>query len=283
MTELSGWAGLLPGSRRPRSADGSCPQRRYLVSGLRELADLLEVRTDLPVPAYGQVRLGVYAEGTDQQKLAQVDYASKLLDVPVTDETNDGGHCYTGVWFGPVGYEVTAIPDALRAPVFSPGQEVQLTAAEARNAARAGRAHAGVVVERVTAEGEFPYYKIRFPGWNGTMDVPASSLEPAEPLGPVHLSTGRVATIKAAETAIITAGTRIKLAELRGLPPADLDQNDMRQAASALGRVCGLSDAEIIRQLEPQTAARVREALDISPSGRRSSTPPTGPKRSARR
>lgn len=263
MTEPSPWASLLPGSASPMSTVGASPERDKFVSGLRELADLIETRTDLPVPRYGTVGLSVYDEGTDEQKRAQVDYASTLMEAPVKDEAERGGHYLTGLSFGPVCYQVISIPGECKYPDFSPGQEVQLTADEARMAARGGKAQVGIVVGRIGTQSQPPYYKIRVPGWNGMMDVPATSLEPAEPLGPVYLSAGPVSTIEAAEAAIIGAGARIKIAGLRGLPPDDLDQADLRIAASALGWVCGLSDSEVIRQLQPQIAAR---AQDVSPS-----------------
>ncbi|MGH3403044.1 MAG: hypothetical protein ACRDRJ_11180 [Streptosporangiaceae bacterium] len=68
----------------------------------------------MPVPRSG-CTINVFADGTDEQKFAQVDLASQTLRTRVTDDRNDGGHYRAGRSFGPVAYGVVAVSDERRA------------------------------------------------------------------------------------------------------------------------------------------------------------------------
>jgi hypothetical protein len=97
-----------PGIARP-NLTGYSADRAKVISGLRDLADFLEARPEIPVSQDAIFHLYAFADGTEEQKRAQVDYASTLLDAPVTDRTAHGSHYSTGVCFGNVWYSYVAI------------------------------------------------------------------------------------------------------------------------------------------------------------------------------
>lgn len=265
--DASGWESLRPADAEPRHETGRSARREEVVRGLRDLAALLEDRPDIPVPVHGYMPLNVFAAGTDAQKRAQVDHAAGLLNVPVIDETADDGHYIASVSFGIVHYRFLAIPSSATLTGFAAGQDVQLTPEAARDQARSGRALAGVVVA-CPGDPQEPYYTIRFPGWNATVRMHASALEPAIPLGPVSTSRGTVTSIDAAETALVETAARLRTSLRSG--SGDLsedDERDLIRLSSELGRVCGLSEHELMRQLDPWITVRTAEHAMSSTSG----------------
>jgi hypothetical protein len=91
--------------------------RAAWVTGLRELADFLEGHPDVPVPpAYHEGVIHEFPDGeTDAERRAGVDRAAGAMGVPAAETR--GGHYKASVRFGPVAYEVVAIPSERRAEV----------------------------------------------------------------------------------------------------------------------------------------------------------------------
>jgi hypothetical protein len=91
--------------------------RAAWVAGLRDLADFLEGHPDVPVPpAWHSQVIDEFPDGdTDEQRRAGVDRAAEAMRVPAAETR--GGHYKASVHFGPVGYEVVAIPAGRRAGV----------------------------------------------------------------------------------------------------------------------------------------------------------------------
>lgn len=256
----SGWDAVRPADAEARYETGQSESRTELVRGLRDLAALLEDRPEIPVPVHGYMPLNVFATGTDRAKLAQVDHAATLLEGGVVDDTLDGGHYLTSRSFGIVQYRFVAIPSSPASSGFAVGQDVQLTPEAAREQARQGRALAGVVVAGPDEQGE-ARYTIRFPGWNAAVRMHASALEPAATLGPVQISGSSVTSIDAAENALVNTAVRLRAALRSGQDGAEDDERDLIKLSSALGRACGLSEHELIRQLDPWISARTAEYM----------------------
>jgi hypothetical protein len=91
--------------------------RATWVAGLRVLADFLEGHLDVPAPpAYHEGVIHQFPDGeTDAQRRAGVDRAAEAMGVRAAETR--GGHYKASVRFGPVGYEVVAIPAERRAEV----------------------------------------------------------------------------------------------------------------------------------------------------------------------
>ena len=123
---------------------------------------------------------------------------------------------------------------------------------------RAQEGLAGVVVA-CPEDPENPYYAIRFPGWNATVRMHASALEPAIPIGPVSTSRGAVASIDAAETALVGTVARLRAGLRSAGGVSEDDERDLIRLSAELGRVCGLSEHELIRQLDPWITVRTAE------------------------
>jgi hypothetical protein len=111
--EEAGWGSLRPAKETLKYSAGNSPTRTEFVAGLRSLADRLAGNPEIPIPR-NSIKMLVFASGTDEEKYAQVDYASKILTAPVTDETAKEGHYLVTRDFGPVRYEFIAIPSAHR-------------------------------------------------------------------------------------------------------------------------------------------------------------------------
>ena len=92
---------------------GNSATRTEFVADLRSFADLLTANPEIPIPK-SRIKMLVFASGTDEEKYAQVDYASTILTVPVTDDTAREGHYLATRDFGPFRYEFVAIPSAQR-------------------------------------------------------------------------------------------------------------------------------------------------------------------------
>jgi hypothetical protein len=84
------------------------------VRSLRDLADYLDQNIAIPVPETGAC-LTLHASSAENGGRAQVDYLARLMNAEVTDDTADGGHYWAVRNFGPIGYEIVAIPDLVMA------------------------------------------------------------------------------------------------------------------------------------------------------------------------
>lgn len=112
--EARQWASVLPDTGRAYFLVGNSAERSQFIAGLRALAAFLEARPGVPVPRSG-CTINVFADGTDEQKFAQVDLASQTLRTRVADDRNNGGHYQAERSFGPVAYGVVAVSDERRA------------------------------------------------------------------------------------------------------------------------------------------------------------------------
>jgi hypothetical protein len=82
-------------------------ERSRLTTGLRDLADFLESRPDVPAPRLADVSV-FPPNGTDDQRRAEIDAIASCL-AEQTHETA-GGHYKASRCFGPVEYHAVAIP-----------------------------------------------------------------------------------------------------------------------------------------------------------------------------
>jgi hypothetical protein len=84
--------------------------RAAWVAGLRDLADFLEGHPDVPVPpAYHEAVIHEFPDGaTDDDRRAGVDRAAEAMGVPAAETR--GGHYKASAHFGPVTYQIVAIP-----------------------------------------------------------------------------------------------------------------------------------------------------------------------------
>ena len=84
--------------------------RAVLVAGLRDLADFLAAHPDVPVPpAYHEETIHQFPDGdTDAERRAGVDRAADAMGVPAAETR--GGHYKATARFGPLAYEVVALP-----------------------------------------------------------------------------------------------------------------------------------------------------------------------------
>jgi hypothetical protein len=84
--------------------------RAALVAGLRDLADFLAVHPDVAVPpAYHEETIHHFPDGdTDEERRAGVDRAADAMGVPAAETR--GGHYKATLRFGPLAYEVIALP-----------------------------------------------------------------------------------------------------------------------------------------------------------------------------
>jgi hypothetical protein len=84
--------------------------RAAWVAGLRELADFLAAHPDVPAPpAYHGQGITEFPAGTsDAERRAGVDRAAGAMGVSAAE--THGGHYKASLRFGPVAYEVVAIP-----------------------------------------------------------------------------------------------------------------------------------------------------------------------------
>jgi hypothetical protein len=148
------WDEIGPTNVRPLYLTGDCLERAELAAGLRAVADLIEQRPELPIPSVANRELQVYATGTNEEMCTQVDYAGRLLGVPVTGDLLKGQIYKAEKSFGRFGYGFSAVRASEEEPAaFTVGQEVaEKTAAgvaagdapqpAARAAAAADRAEA---------------------------------------------------------------------------------------------------------------------------------------------
>jgi hypothetical protein len=248
------WERLQPADGQWNNLVGESANRDEVIEQLRDLADFLEERPEMPVPpSYTTMYFSVFAAGTDQEKYAQVDYLSTLLGTPVTDQLADGGHYTVSVPFGGMTYQFVAIPKepVERAPVsFTTGQEVQIVPEVAAAFRRVGIARVGVIVS-AEADGQ---YLVRVPG-RKTIPLPGVILQPAGRIS-VHTSSGTATSLAEVETWLVDAAARTRISESREQAPDSRDTADVHALSYAFARICGLPRSTLLRQLEPVIRAR---------------------------
>jgi hypothetical protein len=83
--------------------------RHQTIAGLRALADFLENNPGVPVREYGW-EVSYHPHGTDEQKAAEVDRITALLDAAPVDERGDGGHYTVSKTFGRITYTAVHVP-----------------------------------------------------------------------------------------------------------------------------------------------------------------------------
>lgn len=84
-------------------------ERRLLIAGLRQLADFLEVRTEVPASRWADVHVFPLSVADDQMK-CEIDAIAALIGSTVDDRTSGGLNYTTTRSFGPVEYRAVAIP-----------------------------------------------------------------------------------------------------------------------------------------------------------------------------
>lgn len=254
---VAGWNALLPEYEARGFLVGRDERRAELLQGLREFTDLMEARPDLPMPK--GILLSIYLNGTAREQSAQIEYASELLGQPARPPYEGSDILRIVKNFGPVRYWVSAVPPTDTAPSFTSGQAVQLIADAAHVAETARLAQAGTVVGTERAPDGTCTYTVHFPGRTGTQrGWTEGSLTAAPPFGPVTVSTGKVTSLQAAEALLIERGAQIKLQALTLRQPGDSLLADHYALTAAVSEVCGLTGAELLRQLEPQVEEQVR-------------------------
>ncbi|MCP9947324.1 DUF6197 family protein [Actinomadura madurae] len=116
LSELANWQDetnrtaeqVIAALRASAAAAGAVDKRAAMVAGLRELADFIEARTDLPVP--NSTKFVHHPDGTDEEERAEVDRIARILGAE--PEASAGGHHYLVTRrFGPVAFEAVAITD----------------------------------------------------------------------------------------------------------------------------------------------------------------------------
>jgi hypothetical protein len=265
------WDKLQPAGGPWNNLVGESAARDEVIGQLRELADFLQSRPEIPVPlATLCASFSVFAAGTDQEKFAQVDYVSTLLGTPVADDLASGGHYTTSVSFGDLEYEFIAVArePVEREPVsFTAGQEVQIIPESAWAFQRAGISRAGVVV---SAEPDSQYL-VRVPG-QMNVSMPGAMLQPAKPIA-VETSSGMVAGLSEIEIRLVDVLARTRVSQSRDQAPDQRDVADTRALKSALLRICGLPSGTLLRQLEPMVSARAEAYQLADDSGRKAARP----------
>ncbi|WP_113705646.1 hypothetical protein [Nonomuraea lactucae] len=86
-----------------------------LITGLRALAAFLEANPEVPVFMPRTVLHQFPKHGSDAEMCAQVDKVAALLGTEIDSHLSPYGHYSTGLDFGPVRYDYTAILGAARA------------------------------------------------------------------------------------------------------------------------------------------------------------------------
>lgn len=253
------WEKLRPADEDPEYLVGRNEARAAQVRGLREFADLMESRPDLPMPPVRS--MGIYLRGTAEERFAQIRYVGELLGEPPAPVYEGSDMWVVRRSFGPVKYSVTAYPPAEQqdGSAFAVGQAVQLTDDAAHVAETARLAQAGTVVGIEPAPDGICTYAVHFPGRVGTQrGWTESSLRAAPRFDPVTTSVGEVTSLQEAEELLIERGAEIKLQALSVRQPAEALLGDHYRLTEEVARACGLSGAELLRQIEPQVEEKVR-------------------------
>lgn len=249
---VAAWEGLRTSPEDPGLGYmvGDSGQRTRFVNGLRELADFLQSRPEIPVPETGET-ITVFADGTTAEKFAQVDYAGRLLDVPVADDTARGGHLYAERHFGPVtyGFVATGVGAA-----FTIGQDVRLAEDRSIETENAGFALAGTVTGLLQETDGTYSYTVHFPGYHGTQEgMTEDQLEEIDSPA-VHLWDGSALSIKDAEEFLVDVMARAE----RGLADK-AEERKTGQVLTGLARACEIRPGDLLRQLMPKVDQREQE------------------------
>lgn len=257
---VAGWAALRPADERTSYLVGGDEERTALIQGLREFADLLESRPDLPMPR--RFPASVVFHGTAEERNAQLQYACELLGQTAGPPYEGSDALQVTRDFGPVKYQLTVFPTPEQdaAPAFAVGQEVRLTADAAHVAETVRLAQAGTVVGIEPSRYGTHTYTVHFPGRVGTQrGWTERALDKASPFRPVTLASGEaVSSLEAAEALLIERGTQIKLQALSARQPGQDLLADHYALTSAVAEACGLTGSELLRQIEPQAEERIR-------------------------
>lgn len=88
-------------------------ERGQFVPGLRQLADFLEARTDVPAPRWADVYVFALSPADDEMK-REIDAVAALIGSRVDDGTAEQLNYTTSRNFGPVQYRAVAIPSTSR-------------------------------------------------------------------------------------------------------------------------------------------------------------------------
>lgn len=254
---IPGWEDLRPAGEDARYLLDDPDRREAMVKGLRGIADLLEARSDVPIPDTSK-EIMVFVDGTIAEKLAQVDHVAEMLGTPVTDNTARGGHYFTQKSFGPVSYEVIATQ--VGDPAFSVGQDVRLSSHYAAGIAKAADTAQIGYVTGISEEAEGEYsYTVHFPGRAGTQGGWASLLLDSHWFRPIGLSCGQVTSVRDAENLLIDLTVRVETAAQAN----QQDLSDRDTLCREFAKACGLEPAELAKQVRPQVDERIRSQRDL--------------------
>ncbi|MFF4771888.1 hypothetical protein ACFY05_03425 [Microtetraspora fusca] len=83
--------------------------RTAVITGLRALADFLEANPAIPAPAFPFSIRCFPKRGSDAEMCAEIDRIAELLGTEIDPDGLPSGHYTTGLDFGPVRYEATAV------------------------------------------------------------------------------------------------------------------------------------------------------------------------------
>jgi hypothetical protein len=149
--------------------------------------------------------------------------------------------------------------NASAGPSYVVGQEIMLSDRTLLRPIHGGLAEAGVVRERFLDSDGAYQYMVHFPGQAGTVLATRSDLQPLRPPFPaIDTSHGPVSWLADAETELVKVSARLHNHVSRG-PMLDKDDSaDQAALAAGLAKVCGLTPAELLDQLEPQITAKIR-------------------------
>jgi hypothetical protein len=84
-------------------------QRHALISGLRELADFLEINPDVPAPDNASILVFPPHDSPDSEKRREIDHIAAQIGSG-TEISPSHRHYMTSRRFGPVEYRAVAIP-----------------------------------------------------------------------------------------------------------------------------------------------------------------------------
>ncbi|OLT14167.1 hypothetical protein BJF79_03125 [Actinomadura sp. CNU-125] len=92
------------------TAHAEAAHRERVLQGLIDLAAFLEANPGVPVPAFGWTLNLPASEATDGRERAEIDRIADLLNVPISDDTPNGGHYVAQKHFGPITYQAFHVP-----------------------------------------------------------------------------------------------------------------------------------------------------------------------------
>lgn len=88
-------------------------ERSRLIAGLRDLADFLERKTEIPAPRWADVFVFPLST-TDDEMRSEIDCIAALIGASADDGAAEGLNYATTRNFGPVQYRAVAIPSSSR-------------------------------------------------------------------------------------------------------------------------------------------------------------------------